>query len=119
MILETSGPEITAVDDPEEYVGISISAVRPIVNEPGNPSSTSEETYHPLRHLPIDTQATNHYSEDYHSIPSQQPRIVQSSVQSYNPVNPASTMCILPSRNTATTVTSSQGMSQPPHPINK
>ncbi|CAB3989399.1 heat shock factor 1 isoform X3 [Paramuricea clavata] len=108
---ETSGPEITPVDDPEDYVGISISAVRPIVNEPGNPPSTSDETYHPLRHLPIESQAQSHYSEDYRSMPSQQPRIVQPSVQTYNPV---STMCIMPSRSTPTTVSS-----QVPNPINK
>ena len=111
-MLETSGPEITAVEDPEDYVGISISAVRPIVNEPGNPPSSSEETYHSLRHLPIVSQASSHYSEDYRSMHSQQPRIVQPSVQTYNP---ESTMCIMPSRNTATTATSQSQQT----PINK
>ena len=111
---ETSGPEITAVDDPEDYVGISISAVRPIVNEPGNPSSSSDETYHSLRHLPIVSQASSHYSDEYRNMHSQQPRIVQPSVQTYNP-NPESTMCIIPSRNTVTTSTAQSQQS----PINK
>ena len=77
-----------------------MSTVRPIVNEPGNPPSTSEETYHPLRHLPIENQEANPFPDDYRNIPSQQPRIVQSTVQTYNP---ASTMCVMPARSNTVT----------------
>ncbi|XP_046842486.1 heat shock factor protein 1-like isoform X2 [Xenia sp. Carnegie-2017] len=84
---ETSGPEITPVDNPEEYEHISISAVRPIINEP-----LSEDTYSSLRHLP-----SSHYQESYQ----------QSRPQSYNP---SSTMrsSIIPS-TTSTTTTMAAG----------
>lgn len=86
FISETSGPEITPVDNPEEYEHISISAVRPIINEP-----ISEDTYSPLRHLP-----SSHYQESYQ----------QTRPQSYNPSTMRSS--IIPS-TTSTTTTMAAG----------
>lgn len=105
---ETSGPEITAVDD-DEFPGISISAVRPIINEPSNTTTAPDDGYPTLRHLPIETPPAppTHYTDTYQPMASQSRMMPP--VRNY----PVSTIGMLPTTNASPSVTS------PAAPVNR